>query len=59
MVLTFCIDKQMPEKKYFQQTFLLCKCHLTAGIPFGGKPLSPGGWGGLIYETEGDARRLA
>ena len=30
----------MPEKKYFQQKFLLFKCHLTAGIPFGGKPLS-------------------
>ena len=40
MVLTFCIDKQMPEKKYFQQKFLLFKCHLTAGIPFGGKSLS-------------------
>ena len=38
--LTFNIDKQMPEKKYFQQKFLLCKCHLTAGIPFGGMPLS-------------------
>ena len=33
VVLTFCIDEQMPEKKYFQQKFLLCKCHLTAGIP--------------------------
>ena len=40
VVLTFRIDKQMPEKKYFQQKFLLFKCHWTAGIPFGGKPLS-------------------
>ena len=40
VVLTFCIDKQMPEKKYFQQKFLLCKYHLTAGIPFGVMPLS-------------------
>ena len=40
VILTFCIDKQMLEKKYFQQKFLLCKCHLTAGIPFGGMPLS-------------------
>jgi len=40
VILTFCIDKQMPEKKYFQQKFLLCKCHLTAGIPFRGMPLS-------------------
>ena len=39
VVLTFCIDKQMQEKKYFQQKFLLFKCHLTAGIPFGGKSL--------------------
>ena len=28
------------EKKYFQPKFLFCKCHLTAGIPFGGKSLS-------------------
>ena len=40
VVLTFCIDKQMPENKYFEQTFLSFKRHLTAGIPFGGKPLS-------------------
>ena len=39
VALTFCIDKQMQEKKYFQQKFLLFKCHLTAGIPFGGKSL--------------------
>ena len=29
----------MQEKQYFQQKFLLFKCHLTAGIPFGGKSL--------------------
>ena len=28
------------KKKYFQQKFLLFKCHLMAGIPFGGKSLS-------------------
>ena len=40
VVLAFCIDKQMQEKKkYFQQKFLLFKCHLTVGIPFGGKSL--------------------
>ena len=26
----------MPEKKYFQEIFLVFKCHVTAGIPFGG-----------------------
>ena len=36
VVLTFRIDKQMQEKKYFQQMFLLFKCHFMAGIPFGG-----------------------
>ena len=40
VVLTFCVHKQMPEIKYFQQKFLLFKYHLTAGIPFGGKSLS-------------------
>ena len=40
MVLTFCVDKQMLEKKHSKQKFLLCKCHLTAGIPFGGMLLS-------------------
>ena len=25
------------KKKYFQQKFLLFKCHLAAEIPFGGK----------------------
>ena len=41
VVLTFCMDKQMQEKKYFQQKFLLFKRHLTEGIPFGGKLLFP------------------
>ena len=39
VVLTFCIDKQMQEKKYFKEKFLLFNCHLTAGISFGGKLL--------------------
>ena len=39
VVLTFCIDKQMQEKKVFPAEDLLFKCHLTAGIPFGGKAL--------------------
>ena len=35
----FCKDKQMQEKQYFQQKFLLFKSHLTVGIPFGRKSL--------------------
>ena len=29
----------MQEKQYFQKKFLLFKCHLTVGIPYGGKSL--------------------